>query len=149
MKLDEMNIAIIKHLRDGRKPYSSIADELNVTENTVRSRVNKLMEEGVLEITGLVDSEEVPGLQVCLMGIKLKSMDLGKKAREISRLRGVVSVSVVTGRYDLIAQVLLNDAQDYALIDFFTKELVKISEILNVETFVVYQAYNQRVPYIL
>ncbi|MCF7945528.1 MAG: Lrp/AsnC family transcriptional regulator [Spirochaetia bacterium] len=149
MKIDETNKAIIKQLLDGRKPYSAIADELSITENTVRSRVNKLIEEGVLQITGLVDPETIPGLQVCVMGIKLKTMDLGGKAREISRLKGVISAAVVTGRYDLLVNVLLNEDEEYSLIDFFTKELVKVAEIQNVETFVVYESHNLQVPYIL
>lgn len=149
MKIDEMNKSIIKQLRDGRKSYSAIADELSVTENTVRSRVNKLVEENVLEITGLVDPESLPGVQIVIMGVKLKTMDLGRKAKEFNRLKGVISAMVITGRYDLLVQVILNEDDDYTLLDFFTKELVKIAEIQDVETFVVYQAYGLRVPYIL
>ena len=37
-KIDDTNKAIIRLLRDGRKPYSVIADELGITENTGRSR---------------------------------------------------------------------------------------------------------------
>ena len=55
MKIDNINIEIIKHLKDGRKSFKSIADDLNITENTVRARVNKLSEEGVLQISGLID----------------------------------------------------------------------------------------------
>ncbi|MCF7942901.1 MAG: Lrp/AsnC family transcriptional regulator [Spirochaetia bacterium] len=149
MKIDEMNFAIIKQLRDGRKSYSSIAEELSVTENTVRSRVNKLVEERVLEFTGLVDPEALPGVQIVVMGVKLKTMDLGRKAKEFTRLKGVISAAVITGRYDLLVQVILNEDEDYSLLDFFTKELVKIAEIQDVETFVVYQSYGLRVPYIL
>ena len=61
MKMDPINIDIIKHLKNGRKPYKKIADDLSITENTVRSRVNKLVEEGILAITGMVDAEAVPG----------------------------------------------------------------------------------------
>lgn len=149
MKIDEMNISIIKQLRDGRKSYSAIAEELSVTENTVRSRVNKLIEENVLEITGLVDPESIPSVQIVIMGVKLKTMDLGRKAEEFTRLKGVISAAVITGRYDLLVQVLLNEDEEYSLLEFFTKELVKIAEIQDVETFVVYQAYGLRVPYIL
>ena len=149
MKIDEMNISIIKQLRDGRKSYSAIAEELSVTENTVRSRVNKLIEENVLEITGLVDPESIPSIQIVVMGVKLKTMDLGRKAEEFTRLKGVISAAVITGRYDLLVQVLLNEDEEYSLLEFFTKELVKIAEIQDVETFVVYQAYGLRVPYIL
>ncbi|MDD3996081.1 MAG: Lrp/AsnC family transcriptional regulator [Sphaerochaetaceae bacterium] len=148
-KIDETNKAIIKQLYDGRKAYSAIADELKITENTVRARVNKLIEEGILQISGLVDPESIPGLQVVMMGVKLKTLDLERKAKEFSLLRGVISAAVVTGRYDLIVQLVLSEAEGFSLLDFFKKELVKVTKILEVETFVVYQSHNFRIPYIL
>lgn len=149
MKIDETNIAIIKHLRDGRKSFSSIAEELAITENTVRSRVNKLVEEGILEISGLVDPESLPGHRMIICGVKLSTTELVRKGKEFSGLRGTVSVSVVTGRYDLIVQVLLNENEGFGLLEFFTEELSQVNEIQEVETFVVYQGYNLRVPYII
>ena len=147
MKIDETNIAIIKHLRDGRKSFKAIADELSITENTVRARVNKLMEERVLDITGLVDPGSLPGHQMAIIGVKLNTMNLGAIDLRFTDLRGVISVSVVTGRYDLFVNVLLNEELD--LINFYTKEVTKIPEVQEVETFIAYQNYDLRVPYIL
>ena len=65
---------------------------------------------------------------------------------EISRLKGVVSVSVVTGRYDLMVMVLFKEGFD--LLEFYTSEISKIDGIDSVETFVVYKSYNLKVPYI-
>ncbi len=149
VKMDETNKAIIRQLRDGRKPFSAIAEELSITENTVRARVNKLIDEGVLEISGLVNPEVIPGLQVVMMGVKLKTLDLERKAKEFSGLRGIISASVVTGRYDLIVHLVLSEDEGLSLLDFFKIELDKISEISEVETFVVYQSHNLRIPYIL
>lgn len=149
MKIDETNLAIIKHLKDGRKSFSSIAEDLSLTENTVRSRVNKLMEEGVLEITGLVDPQSLPGHQVIIVAVKLNTVELEKKALELNSLRGVVSVSVVTGRYDILMYVLLNDEKGFGLLEFFTEELAKVDKIQDFETFVVYQGIDLRVPYVL
>jgi Lrp/AsnC family transcriptional regulator for asnA, asnC and gidA len=149
MKIDETNIEIIKHLRDGRKSFGAIAEALSITENTVRSRVNKLVEEGILEISGLVDPESLPGYRMIVIGIKLSTVELVRKGHELTNLRGVISVSVVTGRYDILLQVLLDENKGFGLLEFFTKELSKIDEIQEVETFVVYKSYNLRVPYIL
>ena len=148
-RIDDTNKAIIRLLQDGRRPYSVIADELGITENTVRSRANKLLEDGVLKITGMVDPEYVPGLQVIYMGIKLSTMELAKKSEEFMTLRGVVSVAVVTGRYDLIVKLVLSEEEDLSLLNFFSNELTKISSVLDVETYVVYQSHNLLVPYIL
>ena len=146
-RIDDTNRAIIKALSDGRKPYSAIAEELGITENTVRSRVNKLIDDGVLSITGLVDPEKMPGLQVVMMGVKLKTMELERKAREFCSLRGVISAAVVTGRYDLIVQLTLSEDDGLSLLDFFRYELTKIAEVLEVESFVVYQSHSLWVPY--
>ena len=82
-----------------------------------------------------------------MVGVKLKTMNLVKKGEEFSKLKGVVSVSVVTGRYDLILVVLLN--ADFGLLEFYTEEVSRIEDVQSVETFVVYKGYNLKVPYIL
>ena len=147
MKIDETNLAIIKHLRQGRRSFKKISEDLDITENTVRARVNKLTEEGVLEISGLVDVESIPGHRVVMVGVKLATMDLVKKGKEFSKLKGVVSVSVVTGRFDLILIVLINEG--FGLLEFYTEEVSRIKMVQSVETFVVYKAYNLKIPYIL
>ena len=147
MNIDKINLALIKHLRDGRKSYKKIANEISVSENTVRSRVNKLIKEGILEITGLVDAEAMSDHRVVIVGVKLATMELVKKGEEFSRLKGVISVNVVTGRFDLILVVLLKPG--FGLLEFYTEEVSKLSEVQSVETFVVYKSYNLKVPYIL
>lgn len=147
MNVDHTNLAIIKHLRNGRKSYKKIAEELFLSENTVRARVHKLMREGILEISGVVDPQAINGHRVIMVGVKLQTMDLVKKGEEFSKIRGVVSVSVVTGRFDLILVVLLKPGFD--LLEFYTEEVSKIKDVQSVETFVVYKSYNLNVPYVL
>ncbi len=147
MKIDKTHIAIIRHLRDGRKSFKKIAEELNLSENTVRARVNKLVDEGILEISGVVNPDSIPRHRVVMVGVKLKTMDLVNKGEEFSRLPGVVSVSVVTGRFDLMMIVLLKERYD--LLEFYTEAVSKIEDVQSVETFVVYKSYNLKVPYIL
>ena len=147
MNIDKISLAIIKHLRNGRKSYQKIARELSVSENTVRTRVQKLVDEGVMEISGLVNPETVSGHRTIIVGVKLQSMDLVSKGKEFSKLRGVVSVSVVTGRFDLILIVLLKPG--FGLLEFYTEEVSRIKDVQSVETFVVYKSYNLKVPYVL
>ena len=146
MKIDETSIQILRHLRDGRKTFKAIADELSITENTVRARVKKLKDEGVLEISGLADPEGLPGHRLVFVGVKLNTMNLVEKGKEFIKLRGVVSASVVTGRFDLILQVLLKEG--FGLLEFYTQEVSRLEGIRSVETFVVYKGYHLKVPYI-
>lgn len=146
MKIDNTNIEIIRELKEGRKSFKKIADKLDITENTVRSRVNRLQKEGGLEICGLVDPDTLSGHRVVMIGINLSEMDLVEKGETISKLKGVISVSVVTGRFDLLVQVLLKNG--FGLLEFYTQEISKVHGINSVETFVVYKSYNLKVPYI-
>jgi Lrp/AsnC family transcriptional regulator for asnA, asnC and gidA len=147
MKIDQTNLAIIKHLRHGRKSFKEIAKDLSISENTVRTRVNKLIQSGTLEISGLVNPETIPGHTLAMVGVRLRTMDLIRKGKEFSKLRGVVSATVVTGQYDLILIILLSE--DFGLLEFYTKEVSRIKDVRSVETFVVYKNYNLKVPYIL
>jgi Lrp/AsnC family transcriptional regulator for asnA, asnC and gidA len=147
MNIDKTNFAIIKQLRNGRKSYQKIARDLAVSENTIRTRVQKLIEEGILDIKGVVNPESIDGHRVVIVGVKLQSMDLVNKGKEFSNLKGVVSVSVVTGRFDLIIVVLLKSG--FGLLEFYTEEVSRIKEVQSVETFVVYKSYNLKVPYVL
>lgn len=146
MKIDSTNIDIIRELKEGRESFKKIADKLDVTENTVRARVNRLQKEGVLEICGLVNPDTLPGHRVVVIGIKLSEMNLVEKGEAVSKLKGVISVSVVTGRFDLLVQVLLKIGFD--LLEFYTQEISKVAGINSVETFVVYKSYNLKIPYI-
>lgn len=142
--MDTTDIAIITQLRDGRTSFKTIADRLNLAEGTVRNRFRKLKEQGILDVTGLVDPEALPEHSVVMIGVQVRDMDLVKKAEEFSRLRGVISVCVVTGRFDLIVTVML--AKDFTILKFYTEEAVKVTNIRSVETFVVYKSFNLKVP---
>ena len=147
MRIDETSLGIIKQLKDGRISFNKIAHALSISENTVRARVGKLIKEGILEITGLVNPEALAGHRIVMVGVKLRSMDLINKGKEFSKLRGVVSACVVTGRFDLILLVFLQEGYD--LLEFYSEEVAKIEDVESVETFVIYKAYNLMVPYVL
>ena len=51
-------------------------------------------------------------------------------------MRGVTSVCVVTGRFDLILTVLLT--KDFTMLQFYTEEVAKLENVRAVETFVVF-----------
>jgi len=147
MRIDETNSKIISQLRNGRKSFGEIAKKLSTTPNTIRGRVKKLISNGVLDITGVIDPGKMDNHFLAFVGVKLRNMNLVKKGEEFSKLKGVVSVGIVTGQFDLILIVLLND--DFGLLDFLTKEVSKIKDVYSTETFVVYKTFNLKVPYVL
>lgn len=146
MKIDDVNIGIIRELKQGKRSFRKIADRLSISENTVRARANRLQEEGVLEICGLVDPAMLPDHRVVLVGITLSDMNIVDTGRKISRLKGVVSASVITGRYDIMVFALFT--KEFGLLEFCTEELPRVDGISSVETFVTYRSFNLKFPYI-
>ena len=87
-KPDELDWQIIKTLQtNGRSANAAIAKQLAVTEGTVRSRTKKLIDSGILKITGLINPEFLEDYQLVSIGINVKeSKQLESKAREVSKL---------------------------------------------------------------
>ena len=144
MKIDDLTVSIIHGLRDGRVRFREIADNLSIAEGNVRSRVKKLQEEGIIEITGLVDPEQIPDHSIVYIGVKLSTIEIVKKGAEVAKVKGVIAVGVVTGRYDLILTVALK--KGFGLLEFYTEELSRVDEVQSVEAFVVYKCYNIKIP---
>ena len=147
MTLDNTNLEILRHLKEGGKSFKDISKEMDIVENTVRIRTNKLIEEGVLEIRGLVDPLSIPNHSLAIMGVKFSTTDFIKKGDEFCRLKGMVAVGVGTGRYDLVAIVLLND--NFPLSKFVTEEIGKVEDVQSTDTFMIYHSFNFLVPYVL
>lgn len=141
--MDATDISIINELKDGRMSFKKIAQTLGLAEGTVRTRVKRLRSEGFLDITGLVNPEALPDHSVVMIGIRVKDMDLVKKGQEFSELRGVISVSVVTGRFDLILTVMLT--KEFGILEFYTEEASRVKNVQSVETFVIYKSFNLKV----
>jgi Lrp/AsnC family transcriptional regulator for asnA, asnC and gidA len=147
MDNEDPNIPMFQALGDGRRAFREVAEDLGITENTVRARYKKLTEAGVLEVTALVNPEMIEGHLTALVGMKVKSADLISAGERIASLKGVISVRVVTGRYDLLVEILLKEG--FGLLEFFTVEVAKVEDVQDFETFVVYKSFGHRVPYVL
>ena len=142
-ELDEIDRGIVAALRaDGRTNNSVIAARLGVAEGTVRQRMRKLTEAGVVRISALVNPEIISEHQLCMVGLKLsESKRLESVATEISQLPEVRSVAIVTGRYDLLTEVLVDS--NHGLIRFLSESLAKVVGIESTETFLLLKTYDK------
>jgi len=59
MNYDKLDLEIIRSLhKDSRKPISEIADEVSSTSNTIRRRLTRLIEEGIIDLSINFNPEE-------------------------------------------------------------------------------------------
>ena len=144
MQPDETVWKIISILEEGYVPNNTIALELGVSEGTVRSRLKKMKEAGILQIRALINPDVLENKQLVLVAMRVaESKLLDRKAEELSHLKNVLSVSIASGRYDLIAEVLLDSNR--GLVHFLTEELSKVEGILASESFIMLKSYGKYV----
>lgn len=105
--LDKRILEIMK--KDSRCPYVEIADKLGVSEGTVRSRVHKMTEDGIIRgFTIKTSSKNVKALVEVKIDV---NTDTEAIAKELSKYEGVTEVFEVTGDQDIIAIVDVESSQ--------------------------------------
>lgn len=142
--LDDLEKKIIRLLsEDGRVAPAAIAARLNVTAPTVRARIKGLEEAGFLKIVGLIDPCGNPGFTTALVGINVRAYGkLDEIMDKLSQLDSVISVAVVTGRYDIIAEVVV-EGGNAALYELTSKIIPTVGVVDRSETFVIMAGRNK------
>lgn len=131
---NDLNRKIVKMLQnDGRQPYKDIAKALNVSEGTVRNRVQSMKQAGALRIVALVDPTEVRYKADAMIGLKVAP---GYSVEQVSQRLGesadVVYILWVTGRYDLLIEIVANHRREFH--EFLEKEIHTQPDIASSET---------------
>lgn len=142
--LDDLDKRIIRLLSvDGRESPGSIATELGVTAPTVRARIKALEEKGFLKIAGLVAPCSNPHFTTALVGIKVRAYGkLDEVMDRLAQLDGVVSVAVVTGRYDIIVEVVVEGGNS-SLYEVTSRAIPTVGQVDSTETFVIMSGRNK------
>lgn len=108
--VDNLDKRIIEMLKkDSRMPYVEIASNLGVSEGTIRSRVHRMTESGVIRgFTVKTSSRNVKALVEIRVNV---NTDTEKIAKEMAEYDGVTEVFEVTGDQDIIAIVDVESSQ--------------------------------------
>jgi Lrp/AsnC family transcriptional regulator for asnA, asnC and gidA len=133
--IDEIDAEIIEALdEDVRATYTSLAKRIGVDQVTIRRRLDKLLESGVIRLGVLVDYSRIgPSLHV-LFALSIRADSMDSVLEQVGRLSQVSWVTSVTGRFDSIA--LARFASYDELGTFIHEDLNPIKGILRSETFV-------------
>lgn len=129
-------------MEDGRMALSELAKRVGISRPTAAARLRLLTGSGLLRISGLVDALRVDGLAVALVGLTVDRHQLDEKVEQIAALREVTWAAVVTGRYDIIAEVVTEEGVN-GLYGFLNTSLRSVGGIAASEMFVVLETRNK------
>jgi Lrp/AsnC family transcriptional regulator, regulator for asnA, asnC and gidA len=132
--LDDVSMQIIRELqRDGRRPYTSIAKTVGLSEAAVRQRVQRLLDSGVMQIVAVTDPLRVGLHRQAMVGIKVDG-DVRDLAGKLSANEEIDYVVICSGSYDLLVELTARD--DEHLLEVVNTQIRSIPGIRSTETFV-------------
>lgn len=100
--MDEVDYRIIALLRrDGRMPFRTIANELDLTEATVRSRVRRMEDSDSMRVVAVTDIEAAGFGMLLAIGVDVEGLPSSVVAEQLAAIEEVFSVSVVIGSHDI------------------------------------------------
>lgn len=143
-ELDDIDKAIIRELQhDGRIPFAQLSPKVGLSEAATRQRVNRLIERGVMEVVAVTDPARLGLRFQAMLGITVRG-DVKTVAERLTEMIDVRYVVIVTGRYDILAEVVCADAE--RLLDLVNDRIRPIDGVATVETMtylrLVAQSYN-------
>ena len=122
------DIQIIRHLeKDPRSPVARIAEALDMPESTVRNRLNRLTEAGIIDFAAMVNPLQF-GYQVwTVMLIECEVAKISSVAEKLAKLPEIYFVGISVGNFNIFASAIFRTNQE--LLAFVKKELARIPGI--------------------
>jgi Lrp/AsnC family transcriptional regulator for asnA, asnC and gidA len=129
MKLDDLDRKILEKLRENAmKPFVKIAQELGVTEGTIRLRVKKLSGGGVIRrFTVDVEASNVGLPVVAFITLSVTPGKIPEAAADIARIERVVEIHQTHTLGDLLVKLRAKDLDE--LSEILANQLRKVRNV--------------------
>ena len=149
LRFDELDMKLLQELtKDSSISVPNLSKKLGINASVLYSRINRLMKKKLIKRFTIVVDDALLGIGVkALVGVnrdpKLKD-SIHKQLMETSE---VVSISEVTGRFDMIVRVSADNLE--SLHTVVIEKIGKIDGIHNTETFVELQRTDKDPDYLI
>ncbi|WP_246144318.1 Lrp/AsnC family transcriptional regulator [Actinacidiphila oryziradicis] len=132
--IDSVSKAIIEQLQeDGRRTYAAIGKAVGLSEAAVRQRVQKLLDQGVMQIVAVTDPLTVGFRRQAMVGINVEG-DIDPVADALAAMDAVEYVVVTAGSFDLLIEIVCED--DDHLLEMINKRIRTLPGVRSTESFV-------------
>ncbi|AZQ59288.1 winged helix-turn-helix transcriptional regulator [Maribacter sp. MJ134] len=136
-KLDQVDFNILSILaEDAQTPYTEVAKTLIISPGTVHTRIKKMREMGLILGASLNLDYTVMGWNfTAFLGIYLTKITLYKQVIEnLIKIREVVKVHHVTGKYDIFIKMHTRDSIHYR--EIYQDAILTVEGIKGVDSFI-------------
>jgi len=130
--LDRNIITILEH--NGRASNARIARTVRVSEGTIRRRLKRLINDGIINVTAVPDPQKLGYQSEALIGVQVDPDKVNEVGDSLSRLENTRWVAITTGSFDVFTWVTLPNAEELGL--FLREKVGIIPGVRRTETFV-------------
>lgn len=133
IKLLPADLEILGRLnKDARATVASIASKIGMPESTVRHRLNRLIQEGVIEFAVLTNPLQLGYHIWALLHVQAELPRVRAVAERLAAAPEVYFVGITTGSYDIFAGAVFRSNEE--LLDFITNRLAKVPGVVRTTT---------------
>jgi Lrp/AsnC family transcriptional regulator, regulator for asnA, asnC and gidA len=127
--------AIIRLLQENaRISYAELSRATGIPESTVRRRMERLQQRGIIEFAMLADPAKL-GYEIrAMIGVRVELTRLNEIAEMLRTMNEVTFAAFLTGSFDVMIQVVVQSQE--ALVEFLTQRVARIEGVRSTETFV-------------
>jgi len=144
--LDAVDLSIMRCLlQEARSSVTAIARTLEMGESTVRNRLKRLTEHGVVRFA-LITNPLRFGFQVwAMLEIQVEPSQIRVVAELLGREPEIHLVGIMSGSYDIYAGAVLQSNQE--LVDLITRRLSKIPGIIRISSSTMLEVVKRTVSF--
>ena len=128
--------------KDGRIPNTDIAKEIGISEATVRSRLNRLIEEGYIQIVAVSNPIKLGFKIVGILRIKVDITKIESVTKELAKIKSIWFVVHATGDSDIYTEFVARSLDE--LNDIIFNKVYKIDGIVRTETSLILKYIKRR-----
>lgn len=134
-KLDGIDNKLVKLLEhDAWQRAETLAEVLNISPATVRRRLRRLIQNGVLRAVAVADSSTITLPLTVVIALDVAHQDIDHIAKTLSGLSEITWLATTTGQFDIIVLGQFHSMEE--LNEFLRSKLALMEGIKNSQTFV-------------
>ena len=141
-RVDDVDLALINLLmQDARATNLYLADQLDLSEGTIRARIKRMEDEKIIHITAITDIR-ARGMEVTAwIGLSVEGPYTRKVAESLAAVEGVGMVATTLGDYDVLLTFVATSRG--ALAEFVSQRISPLPGIRSTEIIEFHEAFKQ------
>lgn len=143
-KLDDIDIKILRIIQtDVRLPLTQLSEQLGIPHGTIRDRIRKMEDAGVIECYAtIINPVRLGFLMNCLVQVTVNQQVENKHIIEaLLEIEEVTEIQLLTGEVDALVHIWARDVEH--LRQILSNKLTNIPGILRTNTIMVLDTYKK------